>query len=225
MRLLLLPLLFLSAKITEWIDVDSTGEGQTATCPRCGIDSVLGSASGLPISREFLDEMNRHPIVQRMDRASIRDRLRAHCGAVCEAVLASVACVNDRSQAATKIFSEDRPRAGRLSIVKIALLALSNDHCIPRGRSFPTGKNVSLRVRCLNAKRLLPRRSGTRARSHRCSVCRVNTICTRPGCGVERHAQRTLVPRDLTTRRTRVRARSSGNTETTRDDAARSPSS
>jgi hypothetical protein len=65
-----------------------------------------------------------------MDRASTRDRLRAHCGAVCEAVLASVACVKKRSQTATKIFSDDRPPARRLSIVEIAPFALSNDRCI-----------------------------------------------------------------------------------------------
>jgi hypothetical protein len=35
-------------------------EGQTALCPKCGIDAVIGSASGYPISREFLAEMHRH---------------------------------------------------------------------------------------------------------------------------------------------------------------------
>jgi hypothetical protein len=45
--------------IGEWCDEDSTGEGQTALCPRCGIDSVIGSASGYPITREFLEAMNR----------------------------------------------------------------------------------------------------------------------------------------------------------------------
>lgn len=33
--------------------------GITALCPRCGIDSVIGSASGLPIAAEFLGQMNR----------------------------------------------------------------------------------------------------------------------------------------------------------------------
>jgi hypothetical protein len=45
--------------ITEWIDANATGEGQTALCPRCGIDSVIGSASGFPITPEFLKSMNR----------------------------------------------------------------------------------------------------------------------------------------------------------------------
>ncbi|MGD7051721.1 cytoplasmic protein [Sutcliffiella horikoshii] len=41
------------ALITEWID-----EGQTAICPHCGIDSVIGESSGYPITREFLEKMN-----------------------------------------------------------------------------------------------------------------------------------------------------------------------
>ncbi|PSJ59651.1 cytoplasmic protein [Pseudaminobacter soli (ex Li et al. 2025)] len=42
-------------EITEWTD-----EGQTALCPRCGIDSVLGDASGVPITSDFLTRMSRH---------------------------------------------------------------------------------------------------------------------------------------------------------------------
>ena len=34
------------------------GEGQTAMCPECGIDSVLGDRSGFPITPEFLKRMN-----------------------------------------------------------------------------------------------------------------------------------------------------------------------
>ena len=45
--------MFLPSEITHWIDND-----QTAMCPYCDIDSVLGSASGLPISKEFFDRMN-----------------------------------------------------------------------------------------------------------------------------------------------------------------------
>jgi hypothetical protein len=30
----------------------------TADCPRCGIDAVIGSASGFPITSEFLSSMN-----------------------------------------------------------------------------------------------------------------------------------------------------------------------
>lgn len=34
--------------------------GVTATCPNCGIDSVIGSASGYPITREFLLRMSHY---------------------------------------------------------------------------------------------------------------------------------------------------------------------
>jgi hypothetical protein len=43
---------FLPQAIDEWIDGD-----QTALCPSCGIDSVLGDAGGLPITKELLSEM------------------------------------------------------------------------------------------------------------------------------------------------------------------------
>lgn len=39
-------------RISEWVD-----DGQTALCPECGIDSVIGSASGIPIENQFLREM------------------------------------------------------------------------------------------------------------------------------------------------------------------------
>jgi hypothetical protein len=47
---------FPPSEIKEWID-----GGQTALCPRCGIDSVLGSSrfgAGLGISPTFLAEMH-----------------------------------------------------------------------------------------------------------------------------------------------------------------------
>jgi hypothetical protein len=34
--------------------------GQTAICPRCGIDSVIGDESGYPVTREFLAAMKAH---------------------------------------------------------------------------------------------------------------------------------------------------------------------
>ncbi len=47
--------LFESKEIKEWI-LEPKG-GETACCPRCGIDSVLSSE--LPINdKEFLDQMN-----------------------------------------------------------------------------------------------------------------------------------------------------------------------
>ncbi len=44
------------SEITEWTD-DLNGIGQTALCPRCGIDSVIGDKSGFEISAEFLARM------------------------------------------------------------------------------------------------------------------------------------------------------------------------
>lgn len=38
--------------IKEWID-----RGQTAMCPACGIDSLIGDKSGFPITSDFLSEM------------------------------------------------------------------------------------------------------------------------------------------------------------------------
>ncbi len=45
-----------TAQIAEWLeDLDGT-----ALCPRCGIDSVIGSASGYPVADEtFLRAMHR----------------------------------------------------------------------------------------------------------------------------------------------------------------------
>ena len=42
-------------EITEWIDDD-----QTALCAKCGIDSVIGTKSGFPITSDFLAEMYRY---------------------------------------------------------------------------------------------------------------------------------------------------------------------
>ncbi len=50
---------FAPSEIIEWIDEDSEGVGQCAMCPRCGIDSVIGSASGFPINTAFLSAMSR----------------------------------------------------------------------------------------------------------------------------------------------------------------------
>jgi hypothetical protein len=48
--------LFVPSEIERWLN---EGDG-TAVCPRCGIDSVLGDASGYPIKDpEFLGGMNR----------------------------------------------------------------------------------------------------------------------------------------------------------------------
>ena len=41
--------------ITKWIDAN-----QTALCPKCGIDAVIGSSSGYVISDVFLRKMHLH---------------------------------------------------------------------------------------------------------------------------------------------------------------------
>ena len=44
---------FSPSVISEWVDA-----GQTALCPQCGIDSVIGTASGIEPSLEFLRRMH-----------------------------------------------------------------------------------------------------------------------------------------------------------------------
>ncbi|WP_412766081.1 cytoplasmic protein [Shouchella miscanthi] len=40
-------------EIYEWID-----DNQTAICPYCGVDSVIGESSGFPITELFLKRLN-----------------------------------------------------------------------------------------------------------------------------------------------------------------------
>ena len=49
--------IFKPNKIEEWIDEDNDNIGQTALCPKCGIDSIIGSKSGFPITKDFLNKM------------------------------------------------------------------------------------------------------------------------------------------------------------------------
>ena len=47
--------------IKGWVDqTELSPAGATALCPRCGIDSVIGSASGYPITEPFLRDMRSH---------------------------------------------------------------------------------------------------------------------------------------------------------------------
>jgi hypothetical protein len=46
---------FPTSEIKAWIDANTT-----ALCPRCGVDAVLGNASGLSISDGFLRKMHQH---------------------------------------------------------------------------------------------------------------------------------------------------------------------
>jgi hypothetical protein len=47
---------FSPSTIERWIDEPSGA--QTALCPKCGIDSVLGDASGYDLSADFLAAMH-----------------------------------------------------------------------------------------------------------------------------------------------------------------------
>lgn len=51
--------IFKPLEIQEWVD-EYNGIGQTALCPKCGIDSVIGSHNGFPISVEFLKKMKQY---------------------------------------------------------------------------------------------------------------------------------------------------------------------
>lgn len=43
------------ARITRWVDT-----GETAVCPECGVDSIIGDAAKIPLTEEFLDAMYQH---------------------------------------------------------------------------------------------------------------------------------------------------------------------
>ena len=43
---------FEPSDVKTWIDT-----GQTAVCPRCGMDAVIGSASGFEVTGELLDAL------------------------------------------------------------------------------------------------------------------------------------------------------------------------
>lgn len=47
--------IFSPEEIHQWID-----NQQTALCPYCSIDSVIGESSGYPITKEFLEKMRKH---------------------------------------------------------------------------------------------------------------------------------------------------------------------
>lgn len=50
---------FSPSEIKEWVDNDEAGVGTTALCPRCGIDSVIGSNAGFSLTPKFLASMHR----------------------------------------------------------------------------------------------------------------------------------------------------------------------
>ncbi len=49
--------LFPACEITEWC---CDAQGNTALCPYCGIDSVIGDAAGYPLTPEFILAMHRY---------------------------------------------------------------------------------------------------------------------------------------------------------------------
>ena len=44
-------------EIKDWI---KDRNGDTAICPYCGIDSIIGESSGFPITEEFLKKMHNY---------------------------------------------------------------------------------------------------------------------------------------------------------------------
>ena len=50
--------IFKPQDIWEWIT--DAGDNEFAMCPKCKIDAVIGDASGYPINKEFLLEMNKY---------------------------------------------------------------------------------------------------------------------------------------------------------------------
>ena len=51
---------FRSGEVLDWVDEDEHEVGQTAVCPKCGIDSVIGDRAGYELSAGFLGRMQAH---------------------------------------------------------------------------------------------------------------------------------------------------------------------
>ena len=51
--------IFKPSEIDVWTDKNNEGVGQTALCPYCSVDLVIGQASGYPISDDFLSRMHK----------------------------------------------------------------------------------------------------------------------------------------------------------------------
>ena len=51
--------IFPHSEIADWL-IERDATDQTALCPHCCIDSVIGSESGYPITPEFLSSMKSH---------------------------------------------------------------------------------------------------------------------------------------------------------------------
>jgi hypothetical protein len=55
--MLLLHVLYAPSEIVDWMGDEAD---LTADCPQCGLDAVIGSAAGFPITSDFLKLMNQH---------------------------------------------------------------------------------------------------------------------------------------------------------------------
>ena len=51
--------IFAPSIVSHWVGFD-VGEAQTAVCPICGDNCVIGSRSGFPLTDDFLDQVNEY---------------------------------------------------------------------------------------------------------------------------------------------------------------------
>jgi hypothetical protein len=61
--------------ISEWID-----DADTAICPFCGIDAVIGDASGFPVTEIFLSAMHKFWFAEEADADNWEDAMEADSG-------------------------------------------------------------------------------------------------------------------------------------------------
>ena len=57
---------FAPDEIEYWIDDDENDIGQTARCPNCSIDSVIGDSTGYNLSKELLAELHYYAFEKRV---------------------------------------------------------------------------------------------------------------------------------------------------------------
>ena len=51
---------FRATEVKDYIVEPSMDYRETALCPRCGVDTVLGDAAGIPFYKELIEKMHRH---------------------------------------------------------------------------------------------------------------------------------------------------------------------
>jgi len=59
--------IFSPEKIKEWVDKDENNVGETALCPFCGMDSVMGDKSEFPMVKGFLKKMYEYWLVENQE--------------------------------------------------------------------------------------------------------------------------------------------------------------